>query len=142
MLAWETGDAELLKFGEPCNGNPEPSPEKKSRREGVETRRAAPKPRTVLGEGEGIVQTANLLRVPRQSAASGGESRRRYENPLGRKAREGSTPSARTKHSYRTHDPFLPPIFFLHFTSAIQRRRFPAVLAVKGPPMNADEPRP
>jgi len=23
----ETGDAELLKFGEPCNGNPEPSPE-------------------------------------------------------------------------------------------------------------------
>ena len=40
MLVWETGDAELLKFGETLNGNPEPSPE---RREGVETRRAAPK---------------------------------------------------------------------------------------------------
>ena len=38
----ETGDAELLKFGETCNGNPEPSPA--HRREGVETRRAAPNP--------------------------------------------------------------------------------------------------
>jgi len=28
VLAWETGDAELLKFGEPWNGNPEPSPER------------------------------------------------------------------------------------------------------------------
>ena len=28
MLVWETGDAELLKFGETLNGNPEPSPEK------------------------------------------------------------------------------------------------------------------
>jgi hypothetical protein len=27
VLAWETGDAELLKFGETFNGNPEPSPE-------------------------------------------------------------------------------------------------------------------
>jgi hypothetical protein len=27
VLAWETGDAELLKFGETLNGNPEPSPE-------------------------------------------------------------------------------------------------------------------
>ncbi len=42
MLVWETGDAELLKFGETLNGNPEPSPERLSR-EGVETRRAAPK---------------------------------------------------------------------------------------------------
>ncbi len=25
MLGWETGDAELPKFGETCNGNPEPS---------------------------------------------------------------------------------------------------------------------
>ena len=60
MLAWETGDAELLKFGETSNGNPEPSPERCSSREGVETRRAAPKPRNLPGEGEGIVQTANL----------------------------------------------------------------------------------
>jgi hypothetical protein len=42
----ETGDAELLKFGETCNGNPEPSPAKESSREGVETRRAAPEPRS------------------------------------------------------------------------------------------------
>jgi len=27
VLAWETGDAELLKVGETCNGNPEPNPE-------------------------------------------------------------------------------------------------------------------
>jgi hypothetical protein len=27
VLAWETGDAELLKFGETSNGNPEPSRE-------------------------------------------------------------------------------------------------------------------
>jgi len=45
VLAWETGDAELLKFGETSNGNPEPSPERQ-RREGVETRRAAPKLRS------------------------------------------------------------------------------------------------
>src|SRR3989442_14884955 len=42
---WETGDAELPKFGEPCHmaipsqARPEPSS-----REGVETRRAAPNP--------------------------------------------------------------------------------------------------
>ena len=60
MLAWETGDAELLKVGETLNGNPEPSPVMCSSREGVETRRAAPKLRIFLEEGEGIVQTANL----------------------------------------------------------------------------------
>jgi hypothetical protein len=49
----ETGDAELLKFGETCNGNPEPSPAKKSSREGVETRRAAPKPRIFWGTVKG-----------------------------------------------------------------------------------------
>jgi hypothetical protein len=55
----ETGDAELPKFGEPCHmaipsqARPEPSS-----REGVETRRAAPKP-GAAGHGEGIVQTAN-----------------------------------------------------------------------------------
>ena len=38
---WETYGAELLKVGETLNGNPEPSPELG---EGVETRRAAPKP--------------------------------------------------------------------------------------------------
>jgi hypothetical protein len=41
VLVWETGDAELLKFRETLNGNPEPSPE--TGREGVETGRAAPK---------------------------------------------------------------------------------------------------
>jgi hypothetical protein len=48
VLAWQTGDAELLKFGETSNGNPEPSSEDTSR-EGVETRRAAPKLRTFRG---------------------------------------------------------------------------------------------
>jgi hypothetical protein len=38
----ETGDAELLKVGETLTGNPEPS---LLTEEGVETRRAAPKPR-------------------------------------------------------------------------------------------------
>ena len=42
----ETGDVELPKFGEPCNGNPEPSLTENSRWEGVETRRAAPKPQS------------------------------------------------------------------------------------------------
>jgi hypothetical protein len=77
----ETGDAALLKFGETSNGNPEPSPERYNR-EGVETRRAAPKLRTFPGEGEGIVQTANLAWAP-MAPRSGGESRRRYENPQG-----------------------------------------------------------
>ena len=60
MLARETGDVELLKFGETLNGNPEPIPVMYSSREGVETRRAAPKLRIFPEEGEGIVQTANL----------------------------------------------------------------------------------
>jgi hypothetical protein len=47
--ARETSGVELLKVGETWNGNPEPSPD--LIREGVETRRAAPKPRkgTVKG---------------------------------------------------------------------------------------------
>ena len=49
MLVWETGDAELLKFGETLDGNPEPSPVRYSSREGVETRRAAPKLRSFRG---------------------------------------------------------------------------------------------
>ena len=81
MLAWETGDAELLKFGETSNGNPEPTRRDNSR-EGVETRRAAPKLRSFPEEGEGIVQTANRRELQRMSR-SGGESRRRYENPKG-----------------------------------------------------------
>ena len=52
MLAWETGDAELPKFGETWNGNPEPSPEE-TLREGVETRRAAPKLRIFRGTVKG-----------------------------------------------------------------------------------------
>ena len=61
---WETGDAELPKFGEPCHmaipsqARPEPSS-----REGVETRRAAPNPGSA-GHGEGIVQTANPASAP------------------------------------------------------------------------------
>ena len=49
----ETGDAELLKFGETSNGNPEPSPATYSNREGVETRRAAPKLRIFRGRVKG-----------------------------------------------------------------------------------------
>ncbi len=51
----ETGGVELLKVGGTLKGNPEPSP--KVFREGVETRRAAPKP--LARNGEGIVQTTN-----------------------------------------------------------------------------------
>jgi len=82
VLAWETGDVELLKFGETLNGNPEPIPVMYSSREGVETRRAAPKLRIFPEEGEGIVQTANLA-SPNRASPKGGESRRRYENPQG-----------------------------------------------------------
>ena len=80
----ETGGVELLKVGETFNGNPEPSPE--ALREGVETRRAAPKPH--MGNGEGIVQTTN-------PHWRGGESRSgmKIRRPQGR---EGSIPSART----------------------------------------------
>jgi hypothetical protein len=51
-------------------------------REGVETRRAAPKLRSFPEEGEGIVQTPNRRELQGMSR-SGGESRRRYENPQG-----------------------------------------------------------
>lgn len=60
MLVRETGDAELLKVGEtfsmaiPSQARPD------NGREGVETRRAAPKPPDAdPGHGEGIVQTPN-----------------------------------------------------------------------------------
>jgi hypothetical protein len=49
----ETGDAELLKVGETLNGNPEPSPVMYSSREGVATRRAAPKLRSFRGREKG-----------------------------------------------------------------------------------------
>jgi hypothetical protein len=63
-----------------------PSQARKHFREGVETRRAAPKPRA--GNGEGIVQTTN-------PHWRGGESRSgmKIRRPQGR---EGSSPSART----------------------------------------------
>src|SRR5215831_14082637 len=54
-------------------------------REGVETRRAAPKPRIVPGEGEGIVQTANRKRRLRPKLHPGGESRRRHRKSAGLK---------------------------------------------------------
>jgi hypothetical protein len=59
---FKTGDAELPKFGETSNGNPEPSPEMCSSQEGVEPRGVAPKLRTLrrMVKGEGTVQTANL----------------------------------------------------------------------------------
>jgi hypothetical protein len=52
-------------------------------REGVETRRAAPKANAKVREryGEGIVQTTNEPK--RERARRGGESRSWYENPLG-----------------------------------------------------------
>ena len=46
----ETGDAELLKVGETFTGNPEPS---LLTEEGVETRRAAPKPQDLRGTVKG-----------------------------------------------------------------------------------------
>jgi hypothetical protein len=96
----ETGGAELLKFGEPCNmaipsqalagaiGSPV--------REGVETRRAAPEDREPYpGQGEGIVQTPNPGRTAGAAKAVVG-----YENPFLRKESEGSSPSARTRFSF------------------------------------------
>ena len=50
----ETTDVELLKFGEPLTGDPEPS---SLIREGVETLREAPK---VLNNGEEKVQTTKF----------------------------------------------------------------------------------
>jgi hypothetical protein len=41
----ETGDAELLKFGEPCNMAIPSQAQPENGREGVETRRAAPENR-------------------------------------------------------------------------------------------------
>ena len=69
----ETGDAELLKVGETSKSFVAiPSQARKKFREGVETRRAAPKPRNFAGDGEGIVQTAN-----RSHALHNAASRRR-----------------------------------------------------------------
>ena len=58
----ETGDAELLKVGETSQvAIPSQARRTNVRREGVETRRAAPKANASPGErqGEGIVQTTN-----------------------------------------------------------------------------------
>ena len=88
----ETGGAELLKVGEPCEMAIPSQARPESGREGVEARRAAPNIPDRPGDGEGIVQTPN----PIAKAVGGGESRRGQENPLDRKVREGSSPSART----------------------------------------------
>lgn len=71
----ETMGVEPLKFGETSQVAIPSQARRLTRREGVETRRAAPKAETAqaVGEGEGIVQTPNLLQ--------GGESRSGYENP-------------------------------------------------------------
>jgi hypothetical protein len=69
----ETGDAELLKVGEPCNMAIPSQARPENGREGVETRRAAPNTRAKFGHGEGIVQTPN----PIAKAVGGGESRSR-----------------------------------------------------------------
>ena len=68
-----------------------PSQARKCFREGVETRRAAPKPRQ--RNGEGIVQTTN-------PHLRGGESRSgmKIRRPQGR---EGSIPSARTTPAFQ-----------------------------------------
>ncbi len=56
----ETGGVELLKFGEPCNvAISSQAFRRLLRREGAETRRAAPEPEQNPA-GEGIVQTPNL----------------------------------------------------------------------------------
>ena len=47
----ETGDAELLKFGEPCNMAIPSQARSGNGREGVETRRAAPKSSTDMVKG-------------------------------------------------------------------------------------------
>ena len=69
-----------------------PSQARKHFREGVETRRAAPKPH--VRNGEGIVQTTN-------PPLAGRRKPRWYENPQARKGCEGSSPSARTRICYR-----------------------------------------
>jgi len=69
-----------------------PSQARKHFREGVETRRAAPKPH--VRNGEGIVQTTN-------PPLAGRRKPRWYENPQARKSCEGSSPSARTRICYR-----------------------------------------
>jgi hypothetical protein len=60
VLAWETGDVELLKFGQTLNANPEPSPGR-CEPEGVETRRAAPKLRTFRRSQSGLNISADQL---------------------------------------------------------------------------------
>lgn len=84
----ETGGAELLKFGETCKMA---IPSQARRREGVETRRAAP---TAQCYGEGMVQTTNsrsASSVPRQGGESRGGMKIRRA-----KARGGSSPPVRT----------------------------------------------
>ena len=81
--------------GNLSNGNPEPSPA--DGREGVETRRAAPK---AFGQGEGIVQTTNPALPGAAKAAAGTKIRL----PQGS---GGSIPPARTTN------------FVARFTNAI-----------------------
>ena len=90
----ETEDAELLKFGETSSQVAIPSQALRlnGRREGVETRRAAPKARTRYGEG--IVQTTNSSRRERvdEAAQAVAGTKIRWGKP-----RAGSIPAARTK---------------------------------------------
>jgi hypothetical protein len=67
-----------------------PSQARKHFREGVETRRAAPKPHT--RNGEGIVQTTNPPLAVRRKP-------KWYENPQTLTGRGGSSPPARTTTS-------------------------------------------
>ena len=76
--------------GNLSNGNPEPSPA--DGREGVETRRAAPK---AFGQGEGIVQTTN----PASSGAAKAVAGKKIRLPQGS---GGSSPPARTKPPWRS----------------------------------------
>lgn len=74
--------------GNLSNGNPEPSPA--GGREGVETRRAAPK---AFSQGEGIVQTTN----PASSGAAKAAAGKKIRLPQGS---GGSSPPARTKKQF------------------------------------------
>lgn len=79
--------------GNLSNGNPEPSPA--GGREGVETRRAAPK---AFGQGEGIVQTTN----PASSGVAKAAAGKKIRLPQGS---GGSSPPARTKPPRRSDLP-------------------------------------
>ncbi len=101
------------KSGNPVTWRSRAKPARNGR-EGVETRRAAPETGEVSGNGEGIVQTPNPGEKAGAAKAVAG-----YENPLGRKVREGSSPSARAIFSLLFSWPYGPP--FVSVTELVSR---------------------